>query len=192
MSSHSPFNRCVYIWCPTVSKILNVYSQKWNCAASSPNFYIHVSGSYLFFPQSVLPGISIFLYCVRELSAQPQEQRGGQGTAGKQGLAAVPCPSLHSCGWARVHINYQHTNFQCGKLRIINGNKESLQSIFNFLIWFESEWDSIYEFYIGFLPALHLQYSKLCPGIMSSHVIKLSLDFNNPWLFYTLYNYNIP
>ncbi len=50
----------------------------------------------------VLFGIPIFLYCGRELSAQPQEQREGQGTAAKQRegqgtaakqrLAAVPYP----------------------------------------------------------------------------------------------------
>jgi len=33
-----------------------------------------------------------------ELSAQPHEQRGGQGTAANQCLVAVPCPSLHSWG----------------------------------------------------------------------------------------------
>jgi hypothetical protein len=33
-----------------------------------------------------------------KLSAQPQEQRGGQGTAANHCLAAVPCPSLRSCG----------------------------------------------------------------------------------------------
>ncbi len=62
-----------------------------------PNFYIHVSGSDLYIPTSILSGISIFLYCVRELSAQPQEQREGQGTAAIQWLAAVPCPPLRSC-----------------------------------------------------------------------------------------------
>ncbi len=32
-----------------------------------PNFYIHVSGSDLYIPTSVLFGICVFLYCVREL-----------------------------------------------------------------------------------------------------------------------------
>jgi hypothetical protein len=46
------------------------------------DFYIHVSGSdlYTVLPRLVLFGISIFLYCVKELSAQPQERREGQGT----------------------------------------------------------------------------------------------------------------
>jgi hypothetical protein len=48
-----------------------------------PNFYIHVSGSHLYIPTSVLSGISVFLYCVLELSAQPKERREGQGTAVK-------------------------------------------------------------------------------------------------------------
>ncbi len=54
-----------------------------------PNFYIHVSWWDLNIPTI---GISIFLYCKRKLSAQPQEHREGQGTAAKLGLAAVPCP----------------------------------------------------------------------------------------------------
>ncbi len=40
-----------------------------------------------------------FLYCVRELLAQPNEQMSGegQGTAAKQWLVAVPCPTLRTC-----------------------------------------------------------------------------------------------
>ncbi len=38
------------------------------------------------------------------LSAQPQEQRGGQGNAANSCLAAVPCPSLRSCGWAESSL----------------------------------------------------------------------------------------
>jgi hypothetical protein len=48
-----------------------------------------------------------FLCCMTELSAQPQEQREGQGTSSKQAGGS--------------HINDQHTNFQFGKLWIING-----------------------------------------------------------------------
>jgi hypothetical protein len=55
-----------------------------------PNFYIHVAGRDLCIPTNgVLFGTSIFLYCLRELSAQPQERREGQGTAAKQWLVAV-------------------------------------------------------------------------------------------------------
>ncbi len=50
-----------------------------------PNFYIHVSGRALYIPMlGLIFGIIIFLYCVRELLAQLQEQREGQGTAAKQ------------------------------------------------------------------------------------------------------------
>jgi hypothetical protein len=63
----------------------------------TPNFYIHVNRSVLFIPTIVFFEISIFLYCVRELLAQPQERREGQGTAAKQWLAAVPFPSHRSC-----------------------------------------------------------------------------------------------
>jgi hypothetical protein len=65
-----------------------------------PNFYIQL-GVINIFPQLVLFAISIFLYYLRKLSAQPQERWEGQGTAGKQGCAALPCPPLHSCGWAK-------------------------------------------------------------------------------------------
>ncbi len=77
----------------TVPEIQNIYSQKWNCEAS----YL---GAIYLFPQSFLFGISIFLYCMRELSAQLQERREGQGTATKLWLAVFPCLPLRSCGWA--------------------------------------------------------------------------------------------
>jgi hypothetical protein len=72
----------------------------------TPNFYIHVSGRNLYITTiGLIWNLYFFLYCVRELSAQLQERREGQGTAAKQWLVAVPCPPLHSCGPARVHIN---------------------------------------------------------------------------------------
>jgi hypothetical protein len=78
-------------------------------------------GAIYIFSRLALFGISIFLYCVRELSTQPQERGEGQRTAAtKQWVAAVPCPPLRSC--PRVHINDQHTNFQFGKLWIIKGS----------------------------------------------------------------------
>ncbi len=64
----------------TVLKILNIYSQKWNCAA--------------LFPRPFLFWISIFLYCFSELSAQPQERIEGQGTAASRGWLGGS--SLHS------------------------------------------------------------------------------------------------
>jgi hypothetical protein len=66
-------------------KIRNIYSQ----------FLHSYLGAICVF--MVLFGISIFLYCARELLAQPQERREGQGTAAKQCLAAVPCPPLRCC-----------------------------------------------------------------------------------------------
>jgi hypothetical protein len=55
-------------------------------------------GAIYIFPRLVLFGIFVFLYCVRELLAQLQEQREGQGTAAKKWLVEVSCPPLRSCG----------------------------------------------------------------------------------------------
>ncbi len=49
-----------------------------------------------------------------ELSAQPQEWRGGQGTAANLCLEVVPCPSLRSCGLAESSL------MQRGKIVIPN------------------------------------------------------------------------
>ncbi len=79
------------------------------------------------FPLWAFFRISIFLYHMRDFSAQPQEQREGQGTSAKHGLAAQsPALPTAPAVESRVHINNQHTNFQFGKLRIINGNNYSL------------------------------------------------------------------
>jgi hypothetical protein len=84
---------------------------------------MYLGGIYIL-PRSVLLGISIFLYCMRELLAQPQEQREGQGTAAKQWFTGWPqFPALPSAPVEpRIHINDQHTNLQVGILWIINGD----------------------------------------------------------------------
>jgi hypothetical protein len=94
-----------------------------------PNFYIHVSGSYLYNPMTGLIWklyFPVLPYCVRELSAQPQKQREGQGTAAKHWLRQFPALPSATAVEPRVHMNDQHTNIQFGKIKIINGNNESL------------------------------------------------------------------
>ncbi len=104
-----------------------------------PNFYIHVSGNNLYIPHSwSYFEISIILHCMRELSAQPQEQREGQGTSAKQRLAASSLPKFPALlstpvVETRVHIIDQNSNLQFGKLP---------NPCSKLLIWFESEWDS--------------------------------------------------
>jgi hypothetical protein len=69
-------------------------------------------GAIYVFSRLVLLGISIFLYCVRVISAQLQEWREEQGTTTKhcwQQFPALPyAPSVEP----RIHIYDQHTNFQ--------------------------------------------------------------------------------
>ncbi len=61
---------------------------------------------------------------------KPQMQREGHGTADKQWLAAVPCPPLRSCGWAKSSHKWQTYKFPIWK---ITDNKWK-QFIVNF--WF--------------------------------------------------------
>ncbi len=68
-----------------------------------PNFYIHVSGSDLYIPTMGLTGNSVFLYCMREISAKPP---GGQ----RRVLPSAPTVER------RPHINDQRTNFKFLKI----------------------------------------------------------------------------
>ncbi len=93
-------------------------------------FYIHVSGMIYIFPWLVFFGISIFLYCVQELSAQPQERREGQGTA-TSWLAAVPCPLLCFCIWAESSHKWPTYIFPVWK--IMDHKRTQLILVVNFL-----------------------------------------------------------
>ncbi len=84
--------------------------------ASFPISTFMYQGEIFVFPQSVLFGISVFLYCVREISAQLQERREGQGIAAKQGLSTVLCPPLHSCSWAESPHKWPTYKFPIWKI----------------------------------------------------------------------------
>ncbi len=58
----------------------------------------------------------------KQILAQPQERREGQGTATKQWLVTIPCPPLCFCSWAESSHKWPSYKFPFGKLWIINGN----------------------------------------------------------------------
>ena len=88
---------------------------------------------------NVLFGISILMSCVRELSAQPQERREGQGTAAKQWLRQFPALPSAPAVEPRVHINEQHTN---SDLENYGAYMETINPCRQFYFSFESEGDS--------------------------------------------------
>ncbi len=62
-----------------------------------PNFYIHVSRSDLYIPTiGLIWNLCFLVLCERELWAQPQEQREGQGSAPRPqavvGGSSLPSP----------------------------------------------------------------------------------------------------
>jgi hypothetical protein len=73
-----------------------------------------------------------------ELSAQPQERRGRQGTAANHCLAAVPCPSLSSCGLAKSFVTQSVIKIKIPNKTFLTGP--------SFVVWFR-------EVYIGFSKA---------------------------------------
>jgi hypothetical protein len=88
-----------------------------------PNFYIQYLGVIYIFPPSVSYAISIFLYCMRELSAQPPGSREkGKELPPSSGWRQFPVLPSAPAVEPRVHINHEQTNFQFGNLWIINGN----------------------------------------------------------------------
>ncbi len=88
-----------------------------------PSFYIHISGSNLYIPTIGL-NLNLYFPVLRgrvlgsttgaEIKAGTCRQAGGW----RQFHALPSSPVVEP----RVHINDRHTNFQFGKLQIINGN----------------------------------------------------------------------
>ncbi len=97
-------------------EIRSIYSKKWNWAAFfSISTFMNLGAIYIF-SWCVLFGIYFSLYYVRELSAQPQERREGQGTAARHRLRAVPCHPLPSCGWAESSHTWPTYKFPIWKV----------------------------------------------------------------------------
>jgi hypothetical protein len=81
--------------------------------------YIHVSGKDLYIPTIGLIGISFFLKNSRLNCRSRKKGRELPPSSGWRQFPALPStPAVEP----RVHINGQHTNFQFGKLQIINGD----------------------------------------------------------------------
>ncbi len=117
-----------YMHCTENSKLI-FPEMKMRCLV--PSFYIHVYGSDLYIPTTGLIWNLYFLYCVRELLAQPREQREGQGTAVKQLVVAVSCPALRSWGWAAS--SHKMTNIQIYNLENLVHKWKQLILVVNFL-----------------------------------------------------------
>jgi hypothetical protein len=91
----------------------------------NPNFYVHVSGSNLYFPM-----ISLIwnLYCPVLRKRTLGSTAGAERRVGNCRQAVISGSSLPSpptpvpAVEPRVHMYDQHANFQYGKFRVVNGN----------------------------------------------------------------------
>jgi hypothetical protein len=121
---------------PTVDVAVRAFLQLYHCTENSKhifperklrvlisNFYIHVSGTDLYIPTiGFILNLYFPVYRERTLgSTAGAERRAGNccqaGVSGSS-LTSPPPPVVEP----RVHIKDQHTNYQFGKLWIINGN----------------------------------------------------------------------
>jgi hypothetical protein len=114
-----------YTLCGCITPVIEKYTVKqyfiFKRRGLVSSFYIHVSGSGLYIPRiGLIFGISIFLFCMRELSAQPRSGEKDRELAAA-GSSSLPSPPLLRL--SREYINDQHTNFQLEQLWIVNGIK---------------------------------------------------------------------
>jgi hypothetical protein len=101
----------------TVPKIWYIYSQKWNCAASFPNFYTHVSRSDLYIPMiGLIWNIYFPVLCEITLGSTTEAEKEGQGITAKQWLFAFPWPALPSCSWAKGSFKWPRFKFSIWKI----------------------------------------------------------------------------
>jgi hypothetical protein len=97
----------------SVPKIWNIYSQKLNCADLFRSTFMYLGTIYIQFQQSVLFGISIFQYWVRELNRRSGQK--GRELPRSSGLSSS-CPPFRSCSWAESLHKWTTYKFPISKI----------------------------------------------------------------------------
>ena len=109
-------------WAHTVTKILNIVPQKWNCAALFPNStFMHLGAIIYSHDRSYLEFI---FSCIAWENSLLNRRNGEKGRELPPSSSWQQFPVLSSVPAVepRVNINDQLTNFQFGNIRFINGD----------------------------------------------------------------------